>query len=107
MYLRKVGGRALGWYQDLGKSSRPQTWGVLGLLLREGMRRVGVGLAIGLAASIGGSKLLSKFLYGLSTIDGLAFAGVSLLLAAVALLACWIPARRAMCVDPMIALRYE
>jgi predicted permease len=80
---------------------------VLGLLLREGLRLVGAGIAIGLAASIAGSRLLSKFLYGLSALDGLAFAGVSLLLAAVALLACWIPARRAMRVDPMVALRYE
>lgn len=84
-----------------------QNSGVLGLLLREGMRLVGVGLVIGLLASIGGSRLLSKFLYGLSALDGLAFVGVSALLAAVALLACWIPARRAIRVDPMIALRYE
>jgi predicted permease len=84
-----------------------QNSGVLRLLLREGMRLVGVGLAIGLVASIGGSRLLAKFLYGLSALDGLAFVGVSVLLAAVALLACWIPARRAIRVDPMVALRYE
>lgn len=81
--------------------------GVLGLLLREGMRLVGVGVAIGLLGSIAGSRLLARFLYGLSAFDGLAFVGVSVLLAAVALLACWIPARRATRVDPMIALRYE
>jgi macrolide transport system ATP-binding/permease protein len=80
---------------------------VLGLLLREGMRLVGAGVAIGLLASIGGSRLLSKFLYGLSAFDGLAFAGVSVLLAAAALLASWIPARRAIRVDPMVALRHE
>jgi predicted permease len=84
-----------------------QNSGVLRLLLREGMRLVGAGLAIGLLASIGGSRLLAKFLYGLNALDGLAFVGVSVLLAAVALLACWIPARRAIRVDPMIALRYE
>jgi len=84
-----------------------QNAGVLGLLLRDGMRLVCAGLALGLIASIGGSRLLSKFLYGLSTLDGLAFAVVSVLLAAIALLACWIPARRAIRVDPMVALRYE
>jgi ABC-type antimicrobial peptide transport system permease subunit len=84
-----------------------QNSGVLRLLLREGMRLVGAGLAIGLLASIGGSRLLAKFLYGLNALDGLAFVGVSVLLAAVALLACWIPARRAIRVDPMVALRYE
>jgi putative ABC transport system permease protein len=65
------------------------------------------GVAIGLLAAIVGSPVLSKFLYGLSALDGLAFAGVSLLLAAMALVACWIPARRAIRVDPMVALRYE
>jgi macrolide transport system ATP-binding/permease protein len=95
--------REIGIRMALGSQNRD----VLGLLLREGMRRVGVGVAIGLLASIGGSRLLSRFLYGLSSLDGLAFAAVSVLLAAVALLACWIPARRALRVDPMIALRYE
>jgi predicted permease len=95
--------REIGIRVALGSQNRD----VLGLLLREGMRLVGVGVAIGLAVSMSASRLLSKFLYGLSTLDGLAFAGVSSLLAAVALLACWIPARRALRVDPMIALRYE
>lgn len=79
----------------------------MGLLLRDGMRLVGIGVVIGLLASIGGSRLPSRFLYGLSAFDGLAFAGVSVLLIAIALLACWIPARRAIRVDPTIALRYE
>jgi ABC-type antimicrobial peptide transport system permease subunit len=95
--------REIGIRMALGSQNKD----VLGLLLREGMRLVGIGVAIGLLASVGGSRLLSKFLYGLSVIDGLAFAGVSVLLAAVALLACWIPARRAMRVDPTVALRYE
>jgi putative ABC transport system permease protein len=80
---------------------------VLGLLLREGMRLAGTGIAIGLLASIGCAHLLSRFLYGLSPLDGLAFVGVSGLLATVALLACWIPARRSMRIDPIGALRYE
>ena len=80
---------------------------LLKLLLGEGMVLVGIGAAIGLLAAGGGSRLLAKFLYGLSAVDGLAFAGVSVLLTVVALLACWIPARRAMRVDPMVALRHE
>jgi putative ABC transport system permease protein len=80
---------------------------VLGLVLRVGMRMVVTGVSIGLLAAIVGSRVLSKFLYGLSALDGLAFAGVSLLLAAMALLACWIPARRAIRIDPMVALHYE
>jgi macrolide transport system ATP-binding/permease protein len=80
---------------------------LLKLLLGEGMVLVGIGAVIGLLAAAGGSRLLAKFLYGLSAVDGLAFAGVSVLLTMVALLACWIPARRAMRVDPMVALRHE
>jgi ABC-type antimicrobial peptide transport system permease subunit len=84
-----------------------QSNNVLGLVVRQGMRLVIAGTAIGLAASIVGSRILSKFLYGLSALDGLAFAGVTLLLMAMALVACCIPARRAIRIDPMIALRYE
>jgi macrolide transport system ATP-binding/permease protein len=95
--------REIGIRMALGSQSS----GLLRLLLRDGMRLVGAGLAIGLLTSIAGARLLSKFLYGLSALDGLAFVGVSVLLGAVALLACWLPARRALRVDPMIALRYE
>lgn len=80
---------------------------VLALVLRQGMRLVLIGAAIGLGVSIVGSRLLSKFLYGISALDGLAFAGVTLLLMVMALLACCIPARRAIRIDPMTALRYE
>jgi ABC-type antimicrobial peptide transport system permease subunit len=80
---------------------------VMRLVLREGMRLVAIGVGVGLLASIIGSRVLSKFLYGLSALDGLAFAAVSVLLATMALLACWIPARRAIQVDPIVALRCE
>jgi putative ABC transport system permease protein len=77
------------------------------LLLRDGMRLVATGVVIGLVVAAGGSSLLSKFLYGLSAFDTFAFAAVSLLLAGVALLACWIPARRVTRVDPAVALRSQ
>jgi macrolide transport system ATP-binding/permease protein len=95
--------REIGIRMALGAQNK----NVLKLVLGEGMRLVVIGIAAGLLASIVGSRVLSKFLYGLSSLDGLAFAGVSLLLAGMALLACWIPARRAIRVDPMVALRYE
>ncbi|HYL11041.1 MAG TPA: hypothetical protein VEU31_09915 [Candidatus Acidoferrales bacterium] len=78
-----------------------------GTLLAQGMRLVSVGLAVGLLLSAAGSRLLAKSLYGLSPVDALTFAGVTILLAIVAALACYLPARRAMRVDPIVALRYE
>jgi ABC-type antimicrobial peptide transport system permease subunit len=80
---------------------------VLGPVMNDGFRPILAGVAIGLLASAGVSRLLSAMLFGLSTLDAVSFAGVSFLLFAIALLATWLPARRAMRVDPMVALRYE
>jgi putative ABC transport system permease protein len=80
---------------------------VLRMILGEGMRITLIGVGVGLVAALGLTRLITKIIYGVSASDPLTFFGVALLLSAVALLACYIPARRAMRVDPIIALRYE
>jgi putative ABC transport system permease protein len=71
------------------------------------MRLVTAGILVGLAGAAGLSCVLRSFFYGLSPLDPVAFVGVSIVLAAVALVACYLPAQRATRVDPMVALRYE
>jgi hypothetical protein len=80
---------------------------ILGLILRESTRPVLGGLLVGMFLAVGASYLLRGVLYGLHTVDGVSFLGVSLLFFAVALLAAYSPSRRAMRVDPTVALRYE
>ncbi|MBI3405656.1 MAG: FtsX-like permease family protein, partial [Acidobacteria bacterium] len=80
---------------------------ILQMILRTGMSVTGIGVALGLAAAFGASRLLAKLLFGVSPNDAVTYSGVAVLLLAVALLACWIPARRATRVNPIIALRYE
>ncbi len=80
---------------------------VLAMVLSHGGRLAGLGISIGLLAALAMAHVMASFWYGVRPADPLTFAAVALLLCAVALLACYIPARRAMRVDPTVALRYE
>jgi putative ABC transport system permease protein len=77
------------------------------LILRNGMVMAGIGLVLGFAGVLGLTRLLSNLLFGVGERDPVTISAVAALLAGVALLACYIPARRATKVDPMVALRYE
>ncbi len=80
---------------------------IFGMVLSEGMQVALFGVAIGIVASLALTRLMTKMIFGIRAADPVTFAGVTILLTLVAAAACYIPARRAMRVDPLIALRYE
>jgi putative ABC transport system permease protein len=84
-----------------------QSGDVVGLVVRQGMIPALLGLAFGLVGAVASTRYLASLLYGVRPMDPLTLASSLVLLAGVALVACWLPARRAARVDPMVALRYE
>jgi ABC-type antimicrobial peptide transport system permease subunit len=80
---------------------------VLRLVVGQGVRMAAVGLTVGILGGFALTRLMTKLLFGVAPTDPFTFATVVILMMAVVLLACWIPARRAMRVNPIIALRYE
>ena len=95
--------REIGIRLALGASRRA----ILTMVLRQGLRLALAGAAVGLAGALMVSHLMAGLLFGVRPTDPLTFVGGTLLLTAVALAACYIPARRAMRLDPLVALRYE
>jgi len=93
--------REFGIRQALGANRQA----ILSLVLAQGLMRVGIGMALGLAGALALSKYLESMLFGVSSRDVPVFAAVTVVLFAVALLACYLPARRATRIDPMVALR--
>jgi putative ABC transport system permease protein len=80
---------------------------VLWLVMKEGAKFAAAGIALGLAGAFAVARLLSSQLYGVTPMDAITYISVAVLVAIVTLAACYVPARRAMAIDPIIALRYD
>jgi predicted permease len=95
--------------QELGirRALGASTGAVLRLVLRQGLVLVGIGVAVGVTGSVAVTRVLEGLLWGVSPTDPLTFALVTVVLAAAALLACYVPARRALAINPIVALRAE
>jgi ABC-type antimicrobial peptide transport system permease subunit len=102
-YIVVLRTREVGIRMALGSTRRA----VLTLIMREVAGPVLAGLTVGIVLAVGASILLRGALYGLSRVDSISFAGISMLFLGIALIATWLPSRRAMRVDPMVALRCE
>jgi ABC-type antimicrobial peptide transport system permease subunit len=102
-YLASQRTHEIGVRMALGAERRD----VLKMVVGEGAKMATIGIAFGLPAALGLTRLMADMLFGISPHDPLTFVGVAALLGFVALAACYIPARRAAKVDPMVALRYE
>ena len=95
--------REIGIRVALGAQRLDVVW----LFVRQGLYLAGLGVGVGAAGTLAAAPVLSSLLIGVSAGDPLSYLAVTALLAGVALLACWLPARRAAKVDPLVALRYE
>jgi len=95
--------REIGIRIAMGAQRRDVLW----LLLKEGAKFSAIGIALGLTGALIVTRWMSSELYGVSALDPLTFGSVAFMMAIVTMLACYVPARRAMAVDPLVALRYE